>query len=86
MNPAKMTEGYDVHLNVLRDNIKPIVKVGIFFEDVEFMNKTIDVCMVANSNRHEPLLRLILKVLTENPKANVPKQCPVKKVRYTIIR
>lgn len=81
MFPSNKSMGaYDVHLNVLRGTIKPIVRIGIFFENVEFMNKTINVCKVAHTKNSEPLLKLIFKVLTENKKAKVPKECPIKKV------
>lgn len=80
MVPTNMSGDYDVNLNVLRDNINPIVKLGIYFEDVEFMNKTINVCKVARSKNAEPLLKLIFRVLTDNDRARQPKQCPVKKV------
>lgn len=80
MVPAKISGAYDIRLNVLRDNIKIIVKLGIYFENIEFMNKTINVCKVAHKDRYEPLLKLIFKVLTDHPKANMPRQCPVKKV------
>lgn len=47
MVPANVSGAYDVHLNVLRENVKAIVKLDIYFENVEFMNKTINVCKVA---------------------------------------
>lgn len=71
---------YDVRLNVLRGNIKAFVKLGIYFENVEFMNKTINVCKVAHTKNSEPLLKLIYKVIAENSKARLPKECPIKKV------
>lgn len=58
-------------------------QIAIYFENVEFMVLSIDlinVCKVAHTDRYEPLLKLIFKVLTENPKSNLPNQCPVKKV------
>lgn len=80
----KIPGAYEVSMNVLRENVKAIVRLGIYFENVEFMNKTINVCKVARTKNDEPLLKLIYKVLAENQIARklsrLPKECPVKKV------
>ncbi len=76
----KSTGAYDIHLYVLRASVRPIVKLGVYFENVEFMNKTINMCKVVNSKNEEPLLRLITKILIDNEKARMPKKCPVEKV------
>lgn len=84
MVPSNISGAYDIHLNVLRENVKAIVKLGIYFENVEFMNKTINVCKVAHTKNSEPLLKLIFKVLSDNKKSpiptKIPNECPVKKV------
>lgn len=78
MVPTNISGDFDVRLNVLRNNVKPIVDLGVYFENVEFMNKTINVCKVATSRNLEPLLKLIYKVIAD--KGNLPKECPIKKV------
>lgn len=82
MVPSNISGAYDVNLTVKRSNVKPIVRLGIYFDNVEYMNKTIDVCKVAHSQKEEPLLRLIVKVLVANEKARTPRECPVKKVDF----
>lgn len=81
MVPSNVPGAYDVNLNVLTGNVKTIiVKLGIYFENVEFMNKTINLCKVVHTRNDEPLLKLAFKVISENKKSNLPKDCPVKKV------
>ncbi|KAJ6642235.1 Pyrethroid hydrolase Ces2a [Pseudolycoriella hygida] len=82
MVPSNVSGAYDVFLNVFKENLKILVKLGVYFENIEFMNKTINLCKVAKSKSDEPLLKLIFKVLTENPKARVPTECPIKKGLY----
>lgn len=46
--------------------------------ELEFMNRTIDVCKLFRDGRYEPLLQLLYKVLLKY--TNFLQKCPVPKV------
>lgn len=45
--------------------------------DINFTNKTVDICKLSRNPRYEPLIQLVFKILSE--KVHLPR-CPVKKV------
>lgn len=46
--------------------------------DMEFTNKTIDVCKVLHNARYEPLVQLGYKIIAQQ--MLLPRRCPVQKV------
>lgn len=49
--------------------------------NIDFMNKTVNVCKFFQNRRYEPLLQLTYKIISA--KIILPKRCPIKKVLQT---
>lgn len=46
--------------------------------DIEYMNKTVDVCKFPIHPRYEPLIQLVYRIISK--KVHLPQRCPLKKV------
>ncbi len=46
--------------------------------DIDFMNKTINLCKMFYNPRYEPLIQLVVKIISV--KVRLPQRCPVRKV------
>lgn len=73
-----------IHLNFLQDVYNMFAKTVIKLEtsdqvyDLEFINKTINVCEFFKNRKYEPILQLLYKVLNKN--RSFPTSCPIRKV------
>lgn len=50
--------------------------------NVNFLNKTIDICKLLSVSRYELLLKLVYKIVSENDNVHFPQRCPFKKVLH----
>lgn len=48
--------------------------------DLELFNRTIDICMLLQNRRYEPLLQIVLKMLKNQSGNFIPRKCPINKV------
>lgn len=73
-------------MNFLQDVSNMYAKAVIKLEtsdqiyDLEFINKTINVCEFFKNRRYEPILQLLYKVL--NKRQSFPTRCPIGKVKW----
>lgn len=57
-----------------------MVDSGNGLYDMEYFNRTIDICRLLADSKYEPFLQLVAR--TTLPKSNFPKKCPIGKVFY----
>lgn len=46
--------------------------------EINFLDKTVDICKFSQNRRYEPLIQLVYRITSE--KINLPQRCPIKKV------
>lgn len=81
---SNKTNSISVYVIFLKD-LEIFVDVSLSYSvlnsnnsDLEFMNKTVEVCKFLHNGRYEPLLHIIYKIVSE--KGRLPQQCPLRKV------
>lgn len=85
MNATLSPDGYlslfiQSSIDIERLFLTVVIKFGTADSDfnIEFMNRTVEICKFQRNPRYEPLLQLFYKILSE--KMQLPQRCPVKKV------
>lgn len=59
-------------------NAAVMVDSGNGLYDMEYFNRTIDICRLLVDSKYEPFLQLVVR--TTLPNSNFPKKCPIGKV------
>lgn len=65
-------------------NISPYLNAAVMVDngnglyDMEYFNRTIDICKLLSDSKYEPFLQLVVR--TTLPASNFPKKCPIGKV------
>lgn len=65
-------------------NISPFLNAAVMVDngnglyDMEYFNRTINICKLLSDPKYEPFLQLVVR--TTLPASNFPKKCPIGKV------
>lgn len=59
-------------------NAAVMVDSGNGLYDLEYLNRTINICRLLGDPKYEPFLQLVVR--TTLPSSNFPKKCPIGKV------
>lgn len=57
-----------------------MVDTGNGLYDMEYFNRTINICRLFSDPKYEPFMQLVVR--TTLPASNIPKKCPLGKVDY----
>lgn len=59
-------------------NSAVMVDTGNGLYDMEYYNRTVNICRILSDPKYEPFLQLVIR--TTLPASNFPKKCPIGKV------
>ncbi len=63
-------------------NAAVMVDTGDGLYDLQYLNRTIDICRLLSDSKYEPFLQLVAR--TTMPASNFPKKCPIGKVIFIV--
>lgn len=86
MNASLTSQGaLNMYIRSLKDIKNVFATIVVKFSsnhsnnfDIDYMNKTVNVCKLFHNPRYEPLLKLGYKIISKD--VHLPQRCPVKKV------
>lgn len=88
LNSSISTKGaFSLYVNALQDisslHVKVLIMLGSAGEnyDLQLLNRTVDACEFLKNRKHEPILQVFYKSVT-NGEGVYPKTCPMPKVNW----